>query len=201
MKGEYGCKLKKSLYELKQFPRQWFKHFDSFIRDKRYTQSHYDPCVCYNKLPSGKYIYLLLYMDNLLFTSKSRSAIDKLKKDLSFEFEMKDLGERKKVLGMEIKRGRKGGKVSLTQKRYLKKVLLKFNINDDTKFVSTSLAPHFKLKAIVSHTIVEEREYITHVPYANIIGSLMYAMVCTRPDLSQAVSMVSRYIHDPERGH
>jgi len=56
--------------------------------------------VYYNKLPSGEYIYLLLYVDDMLITFKSKSAIDKLKKDLSFEFEMKDLGEVKKVLGM-----------------------------------------------------------------------------------------------------
>ena len=59
----------------------------------------------------------------MLIASKSRSAIEKLKKDLSSEFEMKDLGETKKVLGMEIERDRKGGKVSLTQKGYLKKIL------------------------------------------------------------------------------
>ena len=69
-----------------------------------------------NKLPGGEYIYLLLYADDMLIASKSRSIIDKLKKDLSFKFEMKDLGEAKKVLGMEIERDRKSGKVSLTQK-------------------------------------------------------------------------------------
>ena len=67
--------------------------------------------------------YLLLYVDDMLITSKSRPAIDKLRKDLSFEFEMKDLSEVKKVVGMEIERDRKGGKVSLTQKGYLKKVI------------------------------------------------------------------------------
>ena len=56
----------------------------------------------YNKLLGGKYIYLLLYVDDMLIASKSKSAIDKLKKDLYFEFEMKDLSEVKKVLGMEI---------------------------------------------------------------------------------------------------
>jgi len=76
--------------------------FDSFIRGKRYTCSHYDPCVYYNKIPEGNYIYLLLYVDDMLIISKSRSTIDKLKKDLSSEFEMKDLREAKKVLGMEI---------------------------------------------------------------------------------------------------
>jgi len=53
----------------------------------------------------------------------------------------------------------------------------------------------------MSPTTIEEHEYMTHVPYANIIGSLMYAIMCTRSDLSQAVSMVSRYMHDLGRGH
>ena len=92
---------------------QAFRHF---IRGKRYTRSHYDLCVYYNKLPGGEYIYLLLYVDDMLIASKSRSVIDKLKKDLSSEFEMKDLGEAKKVLGMEIERDRRSDKVSLTQK-------------------------------------------------------------------------------------
>jgi len=77
---------------------------------------------------------------------------------------MKDLGEVKKVLGMEIERDWKCGKVSLTQKGYLKKVLQKFNINDDTKSVSTSLAPHFNLKVTMSLTSVEEYEYKSMYP-------------------------------------
>jgi len=64
---------------------------------------------------------------------------------------MKDLGKAKKVLGMKIERDRDSGKVRLTQKGYLQKVLQKFNINDDMKSISTSLAPHFKLRAIVSY--------------------------------------------------
>jgi len=108
------CKLKKSLYGLKQSPRQWYKRFDSFIRGKRFTRSHYDLFVYYNKLPGGEYIYLLLYVNDMLIASKSRFAIDKLEKDLSTEFKMKDLGEVKKVLGMEIERDCKHSKVSLT---------------------------------------------------------------------------------------
>ena len=77
------CKLKKSLYGLKQSPRQWYKRFDSFIRGKKYTYSHYDSCVYYNKLPRGEYIYLLLYVDDMLIASKSRSVIE-IKKRLVF---------------------------------------------------------------------------------------------------------------------
>ena len=146
--------------------------------------------MCYNKLRSEEYIYLLLYVDDMLIAFKSRSAIDKLKKYLSFEFEMKDLSEAKKVLGMENERDRKGGKVRLIKKGYLKKVLQKFNINGDTKTVSTRLALHFKLKTIMSPTSIKEHEYMTRVPYASAVGSLMYAILCTGPDLSQAVSMI-----------
>jgi len=102
---------------------QWYKHFDSFIRGKRYTRGHYDPCVYYNKLSNGEYIYPLLYVDDMLIASKSRSVIDKLKKQLPFKYEMKDIGEEKKVLGMEIERDQKSGKVCLMQKGYLQKIL------------------------------------------------------------------------------
>ena len=135
------------------------------IRD-RYTRSHYDPCVYYNKLLTSEYIYLLLYVDDMLIASRSRSAIDAVKRDLSSEFEMKDLGEGRKVLGMEITRDRRVGRVSLTQKGYLQKVLQRFNIGKDAKSVSTPLSPHFKLFAKMSPKNVEEREYMTHVPYA-----------------------------------
>ena len=142
------CKLKKPLYGLKQSLREWNKNFNSFIRGKRYTRSDYDLCVYYNKLPTGEYIYLLFYADDILIASKSRSAIDTLKRDLSSEFEMKDLGEAKKMLGIEITRDRRSGKVSLTRKGYLQNVLQRFNIGKDTKSVSTPLAPHFKLSPL-----------------------------------------------------
>jgi len=53
----------------------------------------------------------------------------------------------------------------------------------------------------MSPTTIEECEYMTHVPYASAVGNLMYAMMCTRPDLSQAISMLSIYMHDPSRSH
>ena len=67
--------------------------------------------------------------------------------------------------------------------------------------MSTPLAPHFKLSASLSLKSVAKQEYMSKVPYAKAVGSLMYAMVCTRPDISQAVGIVSRYMHDPGKEH
>ena len=61
------------------------------------------------------------------------------------------------------------------------------------------MAPHFKLSSRVSPKTVDDREYMSHVPYVSAVGSLIYHMVCTRPDSSQAVSIVSRCMHDPGR--
>ena len=84
------------------------------MHGKKYTRIKYDQCVYYNKLSSGEYIYSLLYVDEMLIAFKSRSAIDKLKKQLSSEFEMKDLGEAKKLLDMKIERNMDNDKVRLT---------------------------------------------------------------------------------------
>ncbi|KAL4272870.1 hypothetical protein GQ457_13G029760 [Hibiscus cannabinus] len=186
---KWVCKLNKSLYGLKQSPRQWYKRFDSFMTRQRYTRSKYDHCVYLRKLQDGSFIYLLLYVDDMLIASKSQQEIDKLKAQLNQEFEMKDLGEAKKILGMEISRDRRRGKLCLTQKQYLKKVLQCFGMHENTKHVSTPLATHLKLSSQLSPKTDEEREYMAKVPYANAVGSLMYAMVCTRPDISQAVGV------------
>ncbi|KAH9741104.1 Integrase catalytic domain-containing protein [Citrus sinensis] len=196
-KENHVCRLIKFLYGLKQSPRQWYKRFDQFIQGQKFTRSEHDHCVYFRRLLDGAFIYLLLYVDDMLIASKNRDEIERLKKQLASEFEMKDLGDAKRILGMEIRRDKKNGSVWLTQKSYLKKVLERFGMDDKTKPVCTPLAPHFKLSSSSYPKSQEERDYMARVPYASDVGSLMYAMVCTRPDISQAVSMVSRYMHNP----
>ena len=168
---------------------------------QNYTRSNFDHSVYFRKLQDGSFIYLLLYVDDMLIASRNQGEICRLKAQLSKEFEMKDLGEAKKILGMEIVRDRQRGTLCLTQKQYLKKVLQRFGMSEKTKPVSTPLAPHFKLSASQCPKTEEEREYMSKVPYSNAVGSLMYAMVCTRPDISHAVGTVSRYMHNPGKEH
>jgi ATP-binding cassette subfamily B (MDR/TAP) protein 1 len=135
----------------------------------------------------------------MLIASKSKVEIDRLKAQLRTEFEY--LGEAKKILGMEIQRDIRKGTVCLTQTQYLKKILQRFGVDGKTRPISTLLAPHFKLSASMSQRTEEECKHMAQIPYAKAVGALMYAMVCTRPDISHAVSMVSRYMHDPGKGH
>nr|GEZ89782.1 retrovirus-related Pol polyprotein from transposon TNT 1-94 [Tanacetum cinerariifolium] len=123
-----------------------------------------------------------------------------LKDQLSKEFDMKDLGAAKTILGMEIQRVRKMGKLTLSQTDYISKVLKKFNMRC-CKPVPTSLAPHFKLSSHECPKSEEVKEDISRVPYLSAIGSLMYAMVCVRLDLAHVVSIVSRYMHNPDKMH
>lgn len=98
-KKDHVCLLKKSLYGLKQSPRQWYKRFDTFMVGNGYCRSGYDNCVYHKKLPNGSFIYLLLYVDDMLIAAKDMFEINRLKAQLSGEFEMKDLGVAKKSLG------------------------------------------------------------------------------------------------------
>ena len=124
----------------------------------------------------------------------------KLKSLLSSEFDMKGLGATKKILGIEIHRDRGVGKLWLSQKGYLKKVLERFSMLD-AKPVSTPLSAHFKLSSELCPSSNEELEYMSKVPYANAVGCLMYLMVCTRPDISHAISVVSRFMANLGKEH
>ncbi|KAF3647444.1 2-phytyl-1,4-naphtoquinone methyltransferase [Capsicum annuum] len=148
----------------------------NFMVGQGYTQSQHDNCVYFQKSSNGSFIYLLLYVDDMLIASKDMSLIKKLKSQLSNEFEMKDLGAAKKILGMEISRERQAGKLYLSQKTYVQKILDKFNMSK-SKSVSTPLAAHFKISSEFCPKTEEEIEIMSNVPYSSAVGSLMYAMV------------------------
>jgi len=156
--------------------------------------------VYHKKLIDGTYVYLLLYVDDMLIASKCIYEINKLKTLLNNEFEMKNLGAARMILGMEIHRDRSVGKLYLSQKEYIEKVLQQFGMQN-VKPMSILLATHFKLSAALSPQSTAEKEHMSHVPYASVVGSIMYAMVCTRPKMSQAVSVVNRYMGNPGKMH
>jgi hypothetical protein len=193
------CKLRRSLYGLKQAPRQWYKKFDSLMCSTGFTRCNADHC-CYVKSFKNSYIILLLYVDDMLIVGASMEEINKLKNQLSKQFAMKDLGAAKQILGMRIIRDRANSTLKISQAEYVKKILSRFSM-DGAKSVSTPLGSHFRLTKDQSPKTDKEKAYMSKVPYASAIGSLMYAMVCTRPDIAHAMGVVSRYMSNPGKQH
>eukprot|EP00253_Pinus_taeda_P009951 PITA_09951 len=140
--AKFVCRLKKSLYGLKQSPRQWYKKFDSFMLSQRYVRSEYDHCVYFKQLNNGMFIILVLYVDDMLLASKSIEEINRLKTQMARTFDMKDLGAARQILGMEIFRDRSNGKLWLSQQKYVEKILLRmFDVCDGmyaTRYFSCS---------------------------------------------------------------
>ncbi|KAH9652502.1 hypothetical protein KPL70_027122 [Citrus sinensis] len=130
----------------------------------------------------------------------NKDRVQELKVQLAREFEMKDLRPANKILGMQIHRDRNNRKIWLSQKNYLKKILRRFNIQD-CKSISTPLPVNFKLSSSMYPSNEAERKEMSQVPYASAVGSLMFAMICTRPDIAQVVGAVSRYMANPGGEH
>lgn len=107
------CRLKKSLYDPKQAPRQRYKKFDEFMRKEDFQKSNVDH-YCYFKRYRSSYIILLLYVDDMLVASSNKDDIRKLKQQLSKDFDMKDLNSAKKILGMQITRDKQRGLLQLS---------------------------------------------------------------------------------------
>ena len=133
----------------------------------------------------------------MLIAVRNKTHVRKLKTQLKKKFDMKDLGEAKKILSMEITRDRDSDRLWLSQENYILKVFERFHMTE-ARPVTTPLACHLKLSfKQCSQSPVEEE--MSRVPYASAMGSLMYAMVYTRFDLAYTVSTISlsRFMLNP----
>ena len=108
--------FKRSIYGLKQSPRQWYKRFSSFMIFHDFNRSSFDSCVYFKRCNDEIFLYLLLYIDDMLIAAKSKEEIRTIKAQLSNEFEMKDLRATKKILRMEIMNDRVVRRLSLSKK-------------------------------------------------------------------------------------
>jgi len=123
--------------------------FDSFMVSINFSRSYYDSCVYFKELSSREFIYLLLYVNDMLIATSNMEEIVRLKEQLGSAFEMKDLGAAKRILGMEISRDRPNQKLFLSQKEFAGKVIRCFGM-EKAKIVFTRLTTHFKLSAVLS---------------------------------------------------
>ena len=115
-------------------------------------------------------------------------------------FDMKDLGPVKQILGMEITHDRKNRRLWLSQERYVERILKRFNMKE-AKPANKPFGGHFKLSKRLFPSTEEENKKMDTIPYLLAVGSLMYAMVCTKPDITHAVGIVSRFLENHSKEH
>ncbi|GJY59854.1 retrotransposon protein, putative, ty1-copia subclass [Tanacetum coccineum] len=137
------CLLKKYFYSLKQSPRQRYKRFDVYMISNGFSCNSYDICIYFKDFALGMYIYLLLYVDDMLIACKSKSEIKYTKGLLRKEFDIKELGPARKILGIEIVRDRGSQTLKVSQSGYVQKILNNYRVNNG-KSVSMPLGAHFK---------------------------------------------------------
>ncbi|RVW52633.1 Retrovirus-related Pol polyprotein from transposon TNT 1-94 [Vitis vinifera] len=167
------CKLQRSIYGLKQASRSWNIRFNEAIKSYGFEQNLGEPCV-YKQIGGDKVVFLVLYVDDILLIGNDVESLSKVKNWLASQFQMKDLGEASYILGIQMTRDRKNRLLALSQAAYIDK--------------SSVQNP-------------QDEEKMRRVPYASAVGSLMYAMLCTRPDICFAVGVVSRYQSNPGLDH
>ena len=194
--------LLKGLYGLKQASRQWYKALHKALREIGFVKSDADPCI-YVLKKGDKTVMLGVYVDDFVIADNDVNLREEVKKQLSNKFKLKDLGDLKWCLGLRIVRDRKMKTLTIDQQGYVEDTLKKFNMFH-CKPVATPEAVGSQLKTPSSDNNNgkdNDNNDMTNIPYREAVGKLMYAMVCTRPDIASAVRQVSRHLCNYDNTH
>ena len=135
-------------------------------------------------------MFLVLYIDDILLIENDVGVMSSVKVWLSSQFDMKDLGKTNFILGIKLWRDRKNKMLGLAQIRYIDKILEWFSMQNSMK----GLLPYrhrVPLSDDQRPKTQEEENMMRQVPYASVVASLMYAMLCTRPDICYSINMVN----------
>lgn len=184
------CKLNKSLYGLKQSPREWFGKFTQAVKTQGFKQSQADHTMFYKHTIRGTRAILIVYVDDIIITGDAIDEINSLKKYLSSVFEMKDLGSLRYFLGMEVACNSTG--IFVSQRKYVLDLL------EETGMLGCRPADTL-IESSVKLGLDGGKE-VDRGQYQRLVGKLIY-LSHTRPDIAFAVSMVSQFMHSPKTLH
>ncbi|GJX11008.1 putative RNA-directed DNA polymerase [Tanacetum coccineum] len=193
------CKLQRSIYGLKQASRSWNKRFDEEIKRFGFTQNLDEPCV-YQKASGSNVTFLILYVDDIIIMGNHIPSLQSVKDYLGKCFAMKDLGEATFILGIKIYRDRSKRLIRLGQNAYMDKILKRYRM-DNSKRGHIPMQERLDLNKTQGASTPEEVKRMQNVPYASAVGSIMYVVRCTRPDVAFAQNITSRFQQNPGECH
>ena len=158
--------------------------------------------MCLQKDPRYKsnFPFLVLYVNDILLIGNDIEVLSSVKGWLQKQFDMKDLGEANYILGIKLLRDRKNKVLALSQALYIDKIIARFSM-ENSKKGTLPFRHGVHLSKEKSPKTLGQKERMSRIPFASAVGSLMYAMLCTRPDICYAMGIVSRYQSDPREEH
>ena len=185
-------RLKKSIYGLKQSGRNWYELLHNFLLKENFDMSLADSCV-YSKKVGNLKIIIIFWVDDIIIACSNEQLLNDTKRSLCQNFRMKDFGKLSWFLGIEFKQDSE--KFVMVQTRYIEKLLNRFNMKDcKPKATPCDLC--------VSKVMVSDSEKLPDPRlYREVVGSLIYVMTCTRPDLCYIVTKLSQNMCDPTKAH
>ena len=184
----FVCKLKKSLYGLKQSPICWNTAF------REHMQSTADPCV-FIQTGETSLTIVAVYVDNLIIITETPEKMEEVKASLATRFKMKDLGKLHYCLGITIEQADERKCPWLHQRQYISAILEKYGLSQ-AKPAVTPADINVKLKKDDGVS-----KAVDPIRYQSMVGSLLYATTATRPDIAQEVGVISKFNARPNESH
>lgn len=187
----YVCKLQKAIYGLKQSGRVWNIKLDGILKGLGLHRCKYDPCV-YTFSRNNEDLKLAVFVDDLLAFSNSKRLIQEITKKLQEYITLRDLGDIRRCFNVNITRDRERGLLFMNQTDSIIRILKEYGM-EECNPCSTPMSVGSSLTPDASPKSKAELERLSKLPYQNVIGSLMYLLQMTRPDLAYVVSTMSRH--------
>jgi hypothetical protein len=191
-------KMLKSMYGTKQACRNWNRRVHEAMSKAGFVRSKCDACL-YLKRAKNSFVYALVHVDDFGVFYNDDEMCEKVFDGLQEEFKMKK-GPFDFFLGMHVNERTDGGN-ELSQTAYVDAILARYGKKDDTRTVKMPEVANLKLTKDQCPKSDEEREVASLYPYANVVGSLQYLVVGSRPDIAHAVSMLAQFMADPGVQH
>ena len=186
------CKLKKSIYGLKQSGHNWNELLHNFLLQQNFNMSQADSCV-YSKLVGNLKVIIIIWVDDIIIAASNENLLNVTKDSLCQNFRMKDFGKLYCFLGIEFKHDSET--IQMVQSRYIEKLLYRFGMKDcKPKATPCDLSVG---KVMESHS---EKLHDARL-YREMVGSLIYIMTCTHPDLCYIVTKLSQNMCNPTKAH
>jgi transposase InsO family protein len=193
-KEDFVCKLNKGVYGLKQSGRVWYQTLRAELEKLGFKSGQADENVYFRRHEDGGIEIAGWYVDDGLLAANSKESMERMIKDISHSFEIQNLGEPVRLLGVKIDRNRSNGTIHISQPTFIDSIAKRFDIQPG-RLISSPMDPTVDLR------ISTNSNESIDIPYASLIGCLNYCALSTRPDIAYATNKCAQFTSHPTIDH